>query len=205
MLHDRTSLLEDKWLGSEQEELDAYVSELLYIHTKLMIVDDKRVIMDSANINDSSQKGHGDSEIALVVEDGDMIRSRMNRKPYEVARFATTLRHKLFREHLGLIPPQTPHKRTEEATSFMWPAPTPNEDEAGCEEDGLVADPLPEAGRSELSIVQDLPACRPWVAELLLRCRSSLPQYAIPTLWLVFDAIPQANSNKLYRKLLAQF
>jgi phospholipase D1/2 len=26
----------------------------------------------------------------------------------------------------------------------MRPAPTPNEDEAGCEEDGLVADPLPE-------------------------------------------------------------
>ncbi|KAJ6498333.1 acetyl-CoA synthetase-like protein [Mycena vulgaris] len=64
---------------------------------------------------------------------------------------------------------------------------------------------LKPAGQSELSIVQDLPACRPWVAELLLRCRSSLPQYAIPTLWLVLDAIPQANSNKLDRKLLAQF
>ncbi|KAJ7875753.1 hypothetical protein B0H14DRAFT_3437000 [Mycena olivaceomarginata] len=134
MLHDRTSLLEEKWLGSEQEELDAYVSELLYIHTKLMIVDDKRVIMGSANINDRSQK------IALVVEDGDIIRSTMNGKPYEVARFATTSSS----AHLGLIPPQTSHKRTEEASSFMRPAPTPNEDEAGCEEDGLVADPLPE-------------------------------------------------------------
>ncbi|KAJ7886537.1 hypothetical protein B0H14DRAFT_2498500 [Mycena olivaceomarginata] len=91
MLHDRTSLLEEKWRWSEQEELDAYVSELLYIHTKLMIVDDKRVIMGSANINDRSQKVcDGDSEIALVVEDGDMIRSTMNGKPYEVARFATT-------------------------------------------------------------------------------------------------------------------
>ncbi|KAJ7868016.1 hypothetical protein B0H14DRAFT_3441419 [Mycena olivaceomarginata] len=134
MLHDRTSLLEEKWLGSEQEELDAYVSELLYIHTKLMIVDDKRVIMGSANINDRSQK------IALVVEDSDIIRSTMNGKPYEVARFATTSSS----AHLGLIPPQTSHKRTEEASSFMRPAPTPNEDEAGCEEDGLVADPLPE-------------------------------------------------------------
>ncbi|KAJ7872003.1 hypothetical protein B0H14DRAFT_3439215 [Mycena olivaceomarginata] len=134
MLHDRTSMLEEKWRGSEQEELDAYMSELLYIHTKLMIVDDKRVIMGSANINDRSQK------IALVVEDGDMIRSTMNGKPYEVARFATTSSS----AHLGLIPPQTSHKRTEEATSFMRPAPTLNEDEAGCEEDGLVADPLPE-------------------------------------------------------------
>ncbi|KAJ7851391.1 hypothetical protein B0H14DRAFT_3661254 [Mycena olivaceomarginata] len=80
MLHDRTSLLEEKWLGSEQEELDAYVSELLYIHTKLMIVDDKRVISE----------GDGDSEIALAVEDGDIIRSTMNGKPYEVARSATS-------------------------------------------------------------------------------------------------------------------
>jgi phospholipase D1/2 len=34
--------------------------------------------MGSANINDRSQKGDGDSEIALVVEDLDQIESRMN-------------------------------------------------------------------------------------------------------------------------------
>ena len=45
MLHDRTSLLEEKWLGTEDEERDAYVSELLYIHSKVMIVDDRRVIV----------------------------------------------------------------------------------------------------------------------------------------------------------------
>ena len=45
MLHDRTSLLEEKWLGTEEEERNAYVSELLYIHSKLMIVDDRRVIV----------------------------------------------------------------------------------------------------------------------------------------------------------------
>ncbi|KAJ7101469.1 phospholipase D [Mycena belliarum] len=144
MLHDRTNLLDEKWLGTEQEELDAYVSELLYIHTKLMIVDDRRVIMGSANINDRSQKGDGDSEIALVVEDGDMIRSTMNGETYNVARFAASLRRKLFREHLGLIQPQRSHKRTEEATSFMRPAPIPNDDETGDDEDALVADPLSE-------------------------------------------------------------
>ncbi|KAJ6632257.1 phospholipase D/nuclease [Mycena sp. CBHHK59/15] len=142
MLHDRTSLLEEKWLGTESEELDAYVSELLYIHTKLMVVDDKRVIMGSANINDRSQKGDGDSEIALVVEDTDMIESTMDGKPYMVARFAATLRRQLFREHLGLISPQTAHKRQPTVTSFMRPAPHPNEDQTGSEEDALVADPL---------------------------------------------------------------
>jgi phospholipase D1/2 len=58
-----------------------YVTELLYIHSKVMIVDDKRVIMGSANINDRSQKGDGDSEIALVVEDTDMIKTTMDGKP----------------------------------------------------------------------------------------------------------------------------
>ncbi|KAJ6535117.1 hypothetical protein B0H19DRAFT_1185017 [Mycena capillaripes] len=142
MLSDRTSLLEEKWLGTEQEELDAYVSELLYIHTKLMIVDDRRVIMGSANLNDRSQKGDGDSEIALVVEDTDMVDSTMDGKPYMVARFATSLRRKLFREHLGLIEPQLSDQRQEVPTSFMRPAPNPNDDEMGQREDRLVADPL---------------------------------------------------------------
>jgi phospholipase D1/2 len=46
-----------------------------------MIVDDRKVIMGSANLNDRSQKGNGDSEIALVVEDTDMIDSRMDSEP----------------------------------------------------------------------------------------------------------------------------
>lgn len=45
MLGDRTSLLDEVWLGTEDEEKKAFVSELLYIHTKLMIVDDRRVIV----------------------------------------------------------------------------------------------------------------------------------------------------------------
>ncbi|KAJ2931072.1 hypothetical protein H1R20_g6021, partial [Candolleomyces eurysporus] len=141
LLDDTTSLLDEKWLGTEEEELNAYVSELLYIHSKLMIVDDRRVIMGSANINDRSQKGDGDSEIALVVEDDDMLDSTMDGEPYAVSRFAATLRRKLFREHLGLLPPQDCTPDTE-VTSYMRPAPTPNEDETETEQDGLVADPL---------------------------------------------------------------
>lgn len=45
MLSDRTNLLDEKWLGSEEEERNAYVSEVLYIHSKVMIVDDRRVIV----------------------------------------------------------------------------------------------------------------------------------------------------------------
>uniref|UniRef100_D8Q6U4 Phospholipase n=1 Tax=Schizophyllum commune (strain H4-8 / FGSC 9210) TaxID=578458 RepID=D8Q6U4_SCHCM len=144
MLQDKTSLFDEKWLGSEEEELNNYVSELLYIHTKLMVVDDRRVIMGSANINDRSQKGDGDSEIALVVEDTDEIDSRMDGQPYRATRFAATLRRMLFREHLGLIPPQMMDKKDEEVTDYMRPAPTPNPDETGSREDEMVADPLCE-------------------------------------------------------------
>ncbi|EJC99464.1 phospholipase D [Fomitiporia mediterranea MF3/22] len=142
MLNDRTSLLDEKWLGTEDEELGCYVSELLYIHSKVMIVDDRRVIMGSANINDRSQKGDGDSEIALVVEDTDMIETTMDGNRYMAARFAATLRRSLYKEHLGLIPPQICNSREEEATSNMRPAPIPNDDETATREDELVADPL---------------------------------------------------------------
>ncbi|KAL0576186.1 hypothetical protein V5O48_005784 [Marasmius crinis-equi] len=143
VLLDKTRLDQEKWLaGTPEEELNAYVSELLYIHSKLMIVDDARVIMGSANINDRSQKGDGDSEIALVVEDTDMIRSSMNGESYMAGRFAATLRRKLFREHLGLIPPQNPDEEDNHPSSFMRPAPHANQDETGLREDHMVADPL---------------------------------------------------------------
>lgn len=145
MLSDRTSLLQEKWLGTPEEEHNAYISELLYIHSKLMIVDDERVIMGSANINDRSQKGDGDSEICLVVEDENKIESYMNGQRYLASRFAATLRRKLYREHLGLIPPQMPSNGRPEVTSFMRPAPFPNQDESGLAHDKVVADPLAES------------------------------------------------------------
>ncbi|TFK85137.1 phospholipase D/nuclease, partial [Polyporus arcularius HHB13444] len=141
MLHDSTSLFDERWAGTEDEERAAYVSELLYIHSKVMIVDDRRVIMGSANLNDRSQKGDGDSEIALVVEDEDMIDTVMDGQQYQAGRFAATLRRKLYREHLGLIRPQwcTENDRPD---SFMRPAPHPNDDETDQPEDQTVADPL---------------------------------------------------------------
>ncbi|KAJ2897304.1 hypothetical protein IWW38_001763, partial [Coemansia aciculifera] len=50
----------------EHEVINQVVTELVYIHCKLMIVDDRYVIMGSANINDRSMVGNRDSEIAMV-------------------------------------------------------------------------------------------------------------------------------------------
>lgn len=78
------------------------VSEQLYIHAKILIVDDRTALIGSANINERSQRGNRDSEVAAVVRDTEVVNSTMDDKPYKAARFAHTLRMRLMREHLGV-------------------------------------------------------------------------------------------------------
>ncbi|PQE05717.1 phospholipase D protein [Rutstroemia sp. NJR-2017a BVV2] len=78
------------------------VTEQLYIHAKVIIVDDRIALIGSANINERSMLGNRDSETAAVVRDTDMLWSTMDGKPYLVGRFAHELRMRLMREHLGL-------------------------------------------------------------------------------------------------------
>ena len=81
---------------------DVLTTEQLYIHAKAIIVDDRTALIGSANINERSMLGTRDSECAAIVRDTDMIWSTMAGKPYQVGRFAHTLRLRLMREHLGL-------------------------------------------------------------------------------------------------------
>ncbi|GEM08475.1 phospholipase D [Rhodotorula toruloides] len=80
----------------------ALTTESTYIHAKGMIVDDRIAIIGSANINERSQRGDRDSELACIIRDTDMIDSTMGGKPYQVGRFAHTMRVRLMREHLGI-------------------------------------------------------------------------------------------------------
>ncbi|CAI2162099.1 19719_t:CDS:10 [Funneliformis geosporum] len=98
-----------------------FVTEEVYIHSKLMIVDDRFVICGSANINDRSQLGNRDSEIAIVIEDKKNISTRMNGKEYQAAKFAYTLRCSLFKEHLGLCEPQDHSTITKSSLPPMKP------------------------------------------------------------------------------------
>lgn len=68
----------------------------------MLIVDDRTVIIGSANINDRSLRGNRDSEIAAYIEPQDMIDSTMGGKPFKVSKFAQDLRLKLWRNYLGL-------------------------------------------------------------------------------------------------------
>ncbi|CAH0395463.1 unnamed protein product [Bemisia tabaci] len=79
------------------------VTELIYVHSKLLIADDDTVICGSANINDRSMMGKRDSELALVIQDAEFKEGVMNGKPTPSGRFAGSLRRRLFREHLGIL------------------------------------------------------------------------------------------------------
>ncbi len=73
------------------------VQEIIYVHSKLMIVDDKYVICGSANINDRSLLGKRDSEIACVIKDEEYFESVLDSKKSKVGRYAHTLRKKIFK------------------------------------------------------------------------------------------------------------
>lgn len=92
--------------GDEELEKANFFQEELYIHGKCLIVDDRIVIVGSSNINDRSQLGFHDSELSIVMEDTKYMESTMNGQPYKAGHHAATLRRMLWREHLGLIPPQ---------------------------------------------------------------------------------------------------
>lgn len=129
------------WTGPPEAELDAFVSEQLYVHSKVLIADDRLVICGSANLNDRSQLGDHDSEIAVVIEDPTPVDSRMGGQPYTASAFAASLRRQLYRKHLGLLPDQrpdapdrnwTPVSHHDPANAYDWGSPA----------DRLVRDPL---------------------------------------------------------------
>ncbi|CAG8525275.1 11919_t:CDS:10 [Funneliformis mosseae] len=78
----------------QKDSKQLHVTEEVYIHSKLMIVDDRFVLCGS------------DSEIAIVIEDKKTVDTFMDGKKYKASKFAYTLRKNIFKEHLGLLEPQ---------------------------------------------------------------------------------------------------
>lgn len=81
-----------------------YVTEQIYVHSKLMIVDDRFAILGSANINDRSMLGERDSELAVMVMDDDVTRADINGKGSNqpVRIFAHELRVKIWNKLFGI-------------------------------------------------------------------------------------------------------
>lgn len=76
-------------------------TEMIYVHSKMMIVDDRMCLIGSANINDRSLVGDRDSELAVLVEDTHVVESRMSGQPFTATRFAHLLRTKCFQQLFG--------------------------------------------------------------------------------------------------------
>ena len=82
---------------------DRIATEMIYIHSKVLIVDDSWCIIGSANINDRSMLGRRDSEIAVLFHDTvDFETILLGGSQYKAGSFCHRLRMKLMREHLGL-------------------------------------------------------------------------------------------------------
>ena len=96
------------------------VTEIVYVHSKLMIVDDDIAIIGSANINDRSQLGKNDSEIAMVVNDSNKLSTTMGGEPRMVSKFAHTLRKQLFKEFLGTSDDQLVSDPLSEEFTRRW-------------------------------------------------------------------------------------
>lgn len=106
---DGQGLKEEPWdEDMDQSEVENWIQEELYIHSKLLIADDRVVICGSSNLNDRSQMGNHDSELSIVMEDTRLVDSTMDGKPFKAGWHATTLRRYLWREHMGLLPAQDP-------------------------------------------------------------------------------------------------
>ncbi|KAF0685099.1 Aste57867_22973 [Aphanomyces stellatus] len=113
-------------------------TEEVYIHSKVMVVDDRHTIIGrydvlciinsfvnwwvSANINERSMSGDRDSEIAAVVEDVEWV-SGVTLGGAAVGRFGHSFRMRLFEEHFGVVPGTPEYKQAEDPVHHkVWAA-----------------------------------------------------------------------------------
>uniref|UniRef100_A0A8C1UDK7 Phospholipase n=1 Tax=Cyprinus carpio TaxID=7962 RepID=A0A8C1UDK7_CYPCA len=108
-LHSLLLALDDQWMNyisicglrTHAELQGRLVTELIYVHSKLLIADDNTVIIGSANINDRSMLGKRDSEVAVIFEDSETTPSVMDGQEYQAGKFALQLRLECFKTILG--------------------------------------------------------------------------------------------------------
>lgn len=67
---------------------------MVYVHSKLMIVDDEQVILGSANFNEQSLNGNRDSECCVALWPDESVRRAAGAE-------MTEFRKELWSEHLG--------------------------------------------------------------------------------------------------------
>jgi phospholipase D1/2 len=80
------------------------VTEQIYVHSKLLIADDRVAVLGSANINDRSQLGDRDSELAVIVRDDEALKVRLDGiHEGSVSANVHRLRTRLWKKLFGLM------------------------------------------------------------------------------------------------------
>lgn len=81
------------------------LTEMIYVHSKTMIVDDAVAIIGSANINDRSLTGNGDTELAAVIVDNANAQVMDLGQGAKAAtrKFARDLRMMLWKKNFGML------------------------------------------------------------------------------------------------------
>ena len=80
------------------------VSEQIYVHSKLLIADDRVAVLGSANINDRSQLGDRDSELAVIIHDTEKLNVKLDGVHQDtVGPHIHGLRVKLWKKLFGLM------------------------------------------------------------------------------------------------------
>lgn len=77
------------------------VHDQIYVHDKVLIVDDRVAIVGSANINDRSMLGDRDTEMALRIEDTVHVTITLGGGPFVCGKTVHDLRVKFMRQHIG--------------------------------------------------------------------------------------------------------
>ncbi|MFC3624657.1 hypothetical protein ACFOKJ_00665 [Vogesella amnigena] len=79
------------------------VTEQIYVHSKLLIADDRAMLLGSANINDRSLEGGRDSELALLIRDTASSQARLDGQQLQsVGSSIQALRKQLWQQLFGL-------------------------------------------------------------------------------------------------------
>uniref|UniRef100_A0A673C9U8 Phospholipase n=1 Tax=Sphaeramia orbicularis TaxID=375764 RepID=A0A673C9U8_9TELE len=105
----RLFFFQDQWteyitvcgLRTHSQLSQSLVTELIYVHSKALIADDRRYIIGSANINDRSMLGSRDSELAVYVEDEERVPSIMGGEEYQAGPLTLALRKECFSVLVG--------------------------------------------------------------------------------------------------------
>ncbi|MGZ9127325.1 MAG: phospholipase D-like domain-containing protein, partial [Candidatus Binatia bacterium] len=90
-------------------------TEQIYVHSKLLIADDRVAILGSANINDRSQLGDRDSELAIIVRDDKNKTVKLDGvREDRVSENVHQLRLRLWQKIFGLMGTARPARSLEE-------------------------------------------------------------------------------------------